>query len=115
MKKTLIIILIVLGLIIIVLAGTLINRRFAENEAKKPNMEFETILSKEMYGTDVVTIINKAMNNNRKYEIPTDEEGDYIANDTNSIKVEIVFVGIEESYSMEKICKVGLEEFMRGI
>lgn len=114
MKKTLLFILIALGITLIVLSGILVNRMFAENEAKKPNLEYEYILEKEMYGTDVVTIINKAMNNNKRYEITKDENGNYINDNHYSIQVEIAFLGMEEKYSMEKIYEVGLEDFMKA-
>ena len=114
MKKTLLLILIALGITIIALAGILVNRKFAENEARKPNLEYEYILEKEMYGTDIVTIINKAMNNNQKYEIDIDENGNYINDNRYSIQVEIAFIGMEENFTMERICRVGIEEFMRA-
>ena len=114
MKKTLIFILFALGITIIILGGILINRKFAEMEAQKPNIEFETILSKEMYGTDIVTLINKARNNNEKYKVPINEDG-YYENDNNySIQIEINFIGQEKSFSMEQICKAGLEDFMQA-
>jgi len=114
MKKTLLFILIALGITIIALAGILVNRKFAENEARKPNLEYEYILEKEMYGTDVVTIINKAMNSNKKYEIDKDENGNYINDNRYSIQVEVAFIGMEENFTMEKICMVGIEDFMRA-
>ena len=114
MRKTLLFILITLGIILIALTGILVNRKFAENEAKKPNLEYEYILEKEMYGTDVVTIINKAMNNNQKYEISKDESGNYENDNHYSVQVEINFVGVEKSYTMEQICNVGLEDFMQA-
>ena len=114
MKKTLLFILIALGITLIALSGILVNRKFAENEAKKPNLEYEYILEKEMYGTDVVTIINKAMDNNKRYEIAKDKNGNYINDNRYSIQVEIAFQGMEENFTMEKICTVGLEEFMQA-
>ena len=102
MKKTLLFILIALGITLIALSGILVNRKFAENEAKKPNLEYEYILEKEMYGTDVVTIINKAMDNNKRYEIAKDKNGNYINDNRYSIQVEIGFQGMEEDFTMEE-------------
>lgn len=114
MKRILLFISIVLGIMLLILMGILVNRGFAENEAKKPNLEFEYILEKEIYGTDVVTIINKAINNNQKHKIDKDENGNYKNDKHYSINVEIAFIGIEKNYRMEQICNAGLENFMRS-
>ena len=115
MKKTLLFILIALGIMLLILVGVIVNHRFLRIEAQKPNLEFEYILEKEMYGTDVVTIINKAINNNQKYEIQKDENGYYKNDNKYSIQVEIAFAGVENNYTMEQICNAGLENFMRSI
>ena len=106
MKKTLLIILALLGIIILALTLILVNRKFAENEAKKPNLEYEYILAKEMYGTDVVTIINKAINNNEKYKIVKNQQGEYENDNKYCIKIELLFKDVEQTYSMEQINNV---------
>ena len=53
------------------------------------NMEFENYLNVEVYGTDLATIINRAIDNNITNEVEKDNKGIYQNNNTNSINIEI--------------------------
>lgn len=73
---------------------------------------------KEMYGADIVTIINKAIDNNEENKVQKDNEGNYIENE-NSIKVELTLLSTNEDgeevevvYPMETLEKAGLNEFI---
>lgn len=114
MKKALICLLIVLIVVAIVSVIFISNNYQETMEVKKENQEFEAYLNKELLGTDVTTIINKAINLNEKNEIPKDEKDFYIENDTNSIKVEIIMFNEEEAitYQMETLQKVGMNRFI---
>ena len=79
------------------------------------------INGKTLYGADVLTIINKAIDNNKNNEVEKDKDGFYIENDTNSIKVEITFLSKDEEdnineviYQMENLEKTGLSDFIAG-
>ena len=114
MKKALICltILICIGCIIVVV---FISNNYKEtSEIKNINKEYEEYLNKELFGTDVTTVMNKAMNSNEKNSIEKDEKGFFIENDTNSIKVEIVMLNEDEkvTYQMETIEKVGINQFI---
>lgn len=114
MKKALISLLIIL-IVITIISVIFISNNYKETvEIRKNNQEYETYLNKELFGTDVTTIINKAANSNEKNEVPKDEKGFFIENDTNSIKVEIVMLDEENSrtYQMETIQKVGINRFI---
>ena len=115
MKKSLVFMILAAGIITAIIGGILLVRQFEANEAKKPNTEFEYILNKEMYGTDVVSIINKAVNSNEKNKIEKDENGFYINDEKYCIEVEIAFRDVEKTYKMEQIINAGIEEFMRYI
>ena len=98
--------------------GNFINSK-KKIEKNQANKEFEQYINKELYGTDVVTIINKAVNNNNKYNIHKDENEYYIDNNENSIIVELIMITNEEkettkTYRMEKINKVGITEFIKN-
>lgn len=114
MKKALICLLIILIVVAIVSVIFISNNYQETMEVKKENQEFEAYLNKELLGTDVTTIINKAINLNEKNEIPKDEKDFYIENDTNSIKVEIIMFNEEEAitYQMETLQKVGMNRFI---
>ena len=81
---------------------------------KQNNKEYEIYLNKELLGTDVTTVINRAMNDNTKNSVLKDEKGFFIQNDTNSIKVEVIMFNEEKptTYQMETIQKVGMNRFI---
>lgn len=113
MKKGLILILIALVVACIVSVGYISNKYTVTAEIQKINKEYEFYKNKKLLGTDVTTAINKALDSNERNEIPRDEKGFYIENDTNSIKVEIVMYNEDEpkTYQMETIQKVGINGF----
>ncbi len=109
-------------LIILIVIGSIVAVVFISNnykqatEIKNINKQYEEYLNKELFGTDVTTVINKAINSNEKNNIEKDEKGFFIENDTNSIKVEIVMLNEEgkETYQMETIDKVGINQFINN-
>lgn len=117
MKKAVIIVsVILLILIIICFMGVSANKTNMQ-AIKKENNSYEQYQNKEIYGTDVVSLINKAVNENKNNNIELDEDEKYIQNETNSINIEIVLITNEEklettTYSMETIQKVGISEFI---
>ena len=117
MKKAVIIVsVILLILIIICFMGVSANKTNMQ-AIKKENKSYEQYQNKEIYGTDVVSLINKAFNENKNNNIELDENEKYIQNETNSINIEVVLITNEEklettTYSMETIQKVGISEFI---
>lgn len=72
-----------------------------------------------LYGADILTIINKAIDNNEENKIQKNEEGLYIENDENSVKVEITLLSLNEKNEqievvrqMESLEKAGLNQFI---
>ena len=119
MKKNLIIITLILLIIIVICAtGIKLNSK-ANKGVLKQNFEYEQYLKTEIYGTDVITLINKAISNNEKNQVAKDEKGNYINNNNNSINIEIIMITNEEKqettkYKMETIAKVGINEFIKN-
>ena len=119
MKKNIIIISLVLIVIIIIcVVGINVNSKVS-NITLKENEEYEKYLKDRIYGTDVVTLINKAISNNETNNITKDEKGFYISNNENSITIDIVMITNEEkekttTYKMETIYKVGITEFIKN-
>ena len=74
MKKTLITILIISITIIAIVLINISNIQIKQNSVKSYNKEFETFEEKTLYGADVLTIINKAINNNTEHSIQRDNE-----------------------------------------
>ena len=70
MKKSVIFVITIL-FIVAILAIVAYNNLQRDNvEVAKFNMEYEEYKDKEINGLDIVTLINKAINNNEKYKIP---------------------------------------------
>lgn len=117
MKKAVIIVSVILLIIIIICFMGVSANKTNMQAIKKENKTYEQYQNKEIYGTDVVSLINKAINENQNNNIELDENEKYIQNETNSINIEIVLITNEEklettTYSMETIQKVGISEFI---
>ena len=80
--------------------------------SKKANLEFEKYLNEEVYGVDLATIINRAVDNNQRNEVQRNNKGIYINNDTNSISIEIKMIDNDSIYQMETIYNGGTQNFV---
>lgn len=70
-------------------------------QVTKFNREYESYDKKKMYGTDVATIVNKAINNNKKYA--DQRTGQYIIDEENNhyINVEITLLTDIQRYARQ--------------
>ena len=112
----------IMAIIIVIIVVMQINHiQKQRKQAIAFNGQYEYYQNKDLYGIDVVTVINKATDNNTKYNIPKDSKGMYIEDQENSIKVELnLIAGVEEKTNqnimvtkqMEDLQKVGLEGFI---
>lgn len=89
-----------------------LNYKANYNEAKKANLEFDRYLNEEVYGVDLATIINRAIDNNQKNEVEKNNKGIYLNNDTNSISMEIKMIDNNSIYHMETIYNGGIQNFI---
>ena len=112
MKKNLFIIMIIFIVIMAILALLLINTRSTNLKLQQINAEYEFYLNRNIYGTELATLINKAIDNNKRFEVNKDSDGFYIQNDTDSILISIQMLNSEEKYQMEKIFVLGTEQFI---
>lgn len=102
-------------IIIIVICGIsylYLHYKAEYNMSKKANLEFEKYLDEEVYGTDLATIINRAIDNNQRNEVEKNNKGIYLSNDTNSISIEIKMTDNDSIYQMETIYKSGMQNFI---
>lgn len=103
------------AIMIIIICGVsyiYVNYKSEYNMSKKANLEFERYLNEEVYGVDLATIINRAVDNNQKNEIEKNNKGIYINNDTNSISIEVKMLDDDSIYQMETIYKGGTQNFV---
>lgn len=113
MKKIIVIFVI---LVIAIIAGLyrFFNFRQEKNELKETNLQYEYCYNKEIYGAELATIINKAIENNEKYGINRDEKGFYEENETNSIKIEIHITDNDTVYNMETFYMNDINRFVQN-
>lgn len=112
MKKLAIIFLI--GVVIIVgIAYMYLTYKASYNEARKENNQFESYYNQEFYGADVVTLINKAYDNNLTNAVEKDENGIFKENDINSIKIDIKMLDNDTTYNMETLYSGGMDKFVQ--
>lgn len=114
MKNTLLLILIPIAVIICSICGLLITINTTNRIIKEENSEYEYYLGKTVYGTDVTTLINKAINQNEENNIQKDEKGHYIENDENSLKIDIKMITIDKTYPMEEIYNNDITKFVQN-
>lgn len=112
MKKLAIIFLI--GIIIIVgIAYMYLNYKLNYNETRKENNQFESYYNQEFYGADVVTLINKAYDNNLTNAVEKDKNGIFKENDINSIKIDVKMLDNDTTYNMETLYSGGMDRFVQ--
>lgn len=114
MKKTIFILLSIVLVIIICIYMNYRELLYKQTDAKKFNQTFEFYNQESIYGTDVTTVINKAIDNNEKFNISKDETGIYKPDDKNSIKIYVYMLINETTYPMESFINLGLSEFTRN-
>ena len=102
MKKFMIF-LIGIGIIVTIIAGVYLKCRMLINETKSENRQYEDYYEKEIYGTDLATLINRVVDANTKNEVEKDEKGQYIDNGKNSIRIDIHFLDDDRIHTLEEI------------
>lgn len=112
MKKLAIFFLIII-IIIVGMSYLYLNYKANYYEAKKENQQFESYDKQVIYGAELTTIINRAVDNNEINEVPKDNKGKYINNETNSIKIEIQMLDNQKTYEMETLYQGGMDKFVQ--
>lgn len=113
MKKIIIFIVCIIIVLLSIFGNKYINYREEQSKIKKENLEYEAYLDKEITGRELTTMINRAVNNNEKNSVKKDENGLYIDNDINSIKIEIKITDNDTTYQMETLYNRGMETFIQ--
>ena len=114
MKKNVTIILILFAIVILSLFYAYRTYQSDERKLKDYNNSFEQYANKDISGTEIATILNKAIDNNEKNKIEKDEKQNYIENDENSIKIDIYIKDNDTTYSMETIYNMKVENFINS-
>lgn len=110
MKKVFIFLAIVV--IIVALVGyKYISYKNECNNIQKENADFDKYKDQDVYGLEIASMMNKAIDKNTKNKIEKDDQGNFIQNDKNSIEIEIYMTDNETTYKMETIYNAGTEQF----
>ncbi len=110
--KKMIIFLVIVIIIISGISYIYLNYKSEYNSSIKANMEFEKYLNEEVYGADLATIINRAVDKNENNKVQKNNKGIYINNDSNSISIEIKMKDNDTIYQMETIYNGGIQNFI---
>ena len=103
-------------IIVIIIAGIsymYLSYKANYHEAQRENNQFESYYNQEFYGADVATIVNKAYDSNLTNSVQRDDRGNFIENDTTSIKIDLKMLDTDETYNMETIYKGGMDKFVQ--
>ena len=112
MKKIIIFLVIVL-IIVATISYIYLNYQFTMNEAQRENRQYEAYEGEELYGTDLATLINKAVDDNNKNKVEKADTGLYIDNGENSIRIDIKFTDDDRIHTLEEIYNGGTEVFVQ--
>ena len=114
MKKSIFVILTILFIIVIVTSLYIHNAQKLENIAIKHNQQYEEYCNKEILGTDLISLINKAIDYNEKNSVEKQENTIYyINNNTNSIQITVKFLDNDKIIKMENIAEKQTENFIK--
>jgi len=105
MKKGIFILFTTIVIIVTIICVKYYSYKKEYNSVLKENAEIENYTKKEIYGIELATLINKVMDKNAKNKL--------IANEENSIQIEIYMQDNETTYKMEAFYNTGIEQFIQ--
>lgn len=111
--KKFIVFLVIVVIIVCIIAYMYLNYIATRNTAITENMPYETYLNREIFGSDLASIINKAVNDNNKNNVEKDDNGLYKENDKNSIKIQVKITDNDTTYDMETFYNGGMDNFIK--
>ena len=116
MKNKVLIIIVVCALILLISVYAVYTYRKNALEVQKITRQYEEYISKKIPASELISLINKTIDYNEQNNIQKNNDGEYIENDENSIKIHIKFK-YEDDYKtieMEQISMGGTESFMKA-
>lgn len=114
MKKQTILIFVLFIVILLLVAFAIMQNVQKQKQIANYNNQYEQYKDSQIYGTDITTQINKAMNENEKNNVEKDEKGYYKNNNSNSIKIYVKLQPEGEYFPMERIFELGMTEFVKN-
>ncbi len=114
MKKNFVIILTFFMILLAIVSYYVYNTRRIKSLSENYNKTYENYLNKEISAADLISIINKAIDDNEKNGVPKKENSIYYEENENSIKIEISFSEEHSHVPMESISQQGIQAFMQA-
>ena len=114
MKKTFIVLCGIIIIFIITFWLLYYNNKMTFINVQKNNEKYEEYTENQVLGFSLINLMNMASDENIKNGIERDENGIFIENDTNSIRIEIKFSEADKVVAMEKIHSLGDEQFLKN-
>ena len=105
---------IILLVIISAAIGYWFSYNIKHNASDELTAKYEGYLNIEIRGSTLVSLMNKIVDQNIRNGIDLDENGMYIENETNSMKLFIKFLDRDTIFPIEKIDKVGIDQFAQN-
>lgn len=111
--KKLAIFFLVLVIVIVGISYMYLNYKVNYFSAQRENKQFESYYEQQIYGSELTTIINKAIDNNINNEVLKDKKGKYLNNNQNSIQIEVKMLDVDKTFSMETLYNAGMDKFVQ--
>ncbi len=105
MKNTFIFIVAIVIIIFVILLSKFYWAKDINNEVQSFNLKYETYLDMEIYGNEIATLINKAVDDNEKRRLKKDDEN-YI-----NIDINMKDLGKETIIGMDLFYNGGIDRF----
>lgn len=114
MKKTFFIILSTFIIITIIISSYIHNARRLKIITERTNKHYEQYYNKQIIGTSLISLINKAIDDNEKNEVLKQENSIYYEdNNINSIHITVEFMETNKIIKMEDIAEKKSENFVK--
>lgn len=117
MKKIFLCIVIAVVVVIAIFSSWYNKKAKNLQEIKSFNEEFESFLYKEITGSELTTVMNKALESNENNKVEKDSKGAYKDNGVDSIQILVKpmkqskYLEDNEAYLMEAFEKAGMSSF----
>lgn len=114
MKKTILLLVILLICLAVCATGFSISYRNVTKEVGSFNNQFEKYKNEEITGSELGSIMNLIVNENEKQKIAKDDKGLYQENKETSIIMEVYIKDNNTIYRMETFYGSGTERFIQN-
>ena len=116
MKKNLFIIICIVVIVLVVLSILFYNINVEKNKKDDINGEIEAYTKDRIFGTNLISLINKVDDLDKKNAIIVDGNGRYVENDFNSVRIDVRFQPVNQlgSDKNKDMTTISFENIVKG-